>query len=58
MNREYKIALSQEYYSDIVYLSQYDSDYDLVFSVLDKYSKATQINGYTAKFQGTRTDGL
>ena len=58
MNREYKIALSQEYYSDIVYLSQYDSDYDLVFSVLDKYSKATQIDGYTAKFQGTRTDGL
>lgn len=58
MNREFKIALSQEYYSDVVYLSQYDTDYDLVFGVLDKYAKASQIDGYSAKFVGTRCDGL
>ena len=58
MKREYKIALSQEYYSDVVYLSQYDTDYDIEFTVLDKYAKATGIDGYTAKFTGTRCDGL
>ena len=58
MKREFKIALSQEYYSDVVYLSQYDTDYDIEFTVLDKYAKATGIDGYTAKFTGTRCDGL
>lgn len=58
MKREYKIALSQEYYSDVVYLSQYDTDYDIEFTVLDKYAKATGLDGYTAKFTGTRCDGL
>ena len=58
MKREYKIALSQEYYSDVVYLSQYDTDYDIEFTVLDKYAKATGIDGYTAKLTGTRCDGL
>ena len=58
MKREFKIALSQEFYSDVVYLSQYDTDYDIEFTVLDKYAKATGIDGYTAKFTGTRCDGL
>lgn len=57
MQREFKISLSQEFYSDIVYLSQYDSDYPVIFTVTDKYSKASGINGYTAKFTGTRGDG-
>lgn len=57
MQREFKISLSQEFYSDIVYLSQYDSDYPVIFTVTDKYSKAAGINGYTAKFTGTRGDG-
>ena len=58
MDREFKIALSQEYYSDIVYLSQYDTDYDLVFTVMDKYANASGIDGFTAKFTGTRNDTL
>lgn len=41
-----------------MYLSQYDTDYDIEFTVLDKYAKATGIDGYTAKFTGTRCDGL
>ena len=58
MDREFKIALSQEYYSDIVYLSQYDTDYNLVFTVMDKYANASGIDGFTAKFTGTRNDTL
>jgi len=57
MQRSFKISLSQEYYSENVCLSQYDSDYDLNFEVLDKGTKA-QINGMSAYFEGTRCDGL
>lgn len=57
MQREYKISLSQEYYSDVVYLSQYDDDYDVIFHVINKYS-AADVGGKSAKFTGTRTDGL
>ena len=57
MQREYKISLSQEFYSDVVYLSQYDSDYNLVFNVVNKYASAS-VNGLSAKFTGKRPDGL
>lgn len=57
MQRSFKISLSQEYYSENVCLSQYDSDYNLIFEVLDKGAKAL-INGMTAYFEGTRCDGL
>ena len=57
MQREYKISLSQEHYSDVVYLSQYDDDYDVIFHVTNKYS-AADVGGKSAKFTGTRTDGL
>lgn len=57
MQREYKISLSQEFYSDVVYLSQYDSDYDVIFKVMNKHS-AVDVNGKSAKFTGTRKDGL
>lgn len=58
MQREYKISLSQEFYSDVVYLSQYDEDYPIIFTVFDKYAKANSINGCTAELTGTRTDGM
>lgn len=58
MKREYKISLSQQYYSDIVYLSQYDTDYPIIFKVVDKYAATSEINGLNAKFTGTRNDGL
>ena len=58
MQRDYRISLSQEAYSNVVYLSQYDNDYPVVFTVFDKYVKASGINGYSVKFTGTRTDGL
>lgn len=57
MQREYKISLSQEFYSDVVYLSQYDSDYDVIFKVMNKHS-AVDVDGKSAKFTGTRKDGL
>ena len=57
MQREYKISLSQEHYSDVVYLSQYDDDYDIIFHVTNKYS-AADVGGKSAKFTGTRSDGL
>ena len=57
MQRSFKISLSQEYYSEKVCLSQYDSDYAVNFEVLDKGAKAP-INGMTAYFDGTRCDGL
>ena len=57
MQREYKISLSQEFYSDVVYLSQYDSDYDVIFKVMNKLS-AVDVDGKSAKFTGTRKDGL
>lgn len=57
MQRSFKISLSQEYYSEKVCLSQYDSDYAVNFEVLDKGAKAP-INGMTAYFEGTRCDGL
>jgi len=57
MQRSFIISLSQEYYSEKVCLSQYDSDYAVNFEVLDKGAKA-QINGMTAYFEGTRCDGL
>lgn len=57
MQRSFIISLSQEYYSEKVCLSQYDSDYDLNFEVLDNGAKAP-INGMTAYFEGTRCDGL
>lgn len=57
MQREFKISLSQEYYSDTVFLSQYDSDYDIVFNVVNNYA-STNVDGMTAKFNGTRCDGL
>lgn len=57
MQRSFKISLSQEYYSEKVCLSQYDSDYAVNFEVLDKGAKAA-INGMTAYFEGTRCDGL
>ena len=58
MQREYKISLSQEFYSDVVYLSQYDEDYPLIFTVFDKYAKANSINGCTAELTGVRPDGM
>lgn len=58
MNREYKISLSQEYYSDTVYLSQYDTNYPVTFHVVGKYASANEIDGLAAKFTGTRNDGL
>ena len=57
MQREFKISLSQEHYSDVVYLSQYDDDYDVIFHVTNKYS-AADVGGKSAKFTGTRSDGL
>lgn len=57
MQREYKISLSQEHYSDVVYLSQYDTDYSLYFNVMSKYASAN-VDGMTCKFTGTRSDGL
>lgn len=57
MQRSFKISLSQEYYSEKVCLSQYDSDYAVNFKVLDKGAKAP-INGMSAYFEGTRCDGL
>ena len=57
MQRSFIISLSQEYYSEKVCLSQYDSDYAVNFEVLDKGAKAP-INGMTAYFEGTRCDGL
>lgn len=57
MYREYKISLSQEFYSDVVYLSQYDDDYQVIFKVVNKYASAN-VNGLSAKFTGTRNDGL
>lgn len=57
MQRSFKISLSQEYYSEKVCLSQYDSDYAVNFEVLDKGAKAP-INGMSAYFEGTRCDGL
>ena len=58
MQREFKISLSQEFYSDVVYLSQYDEDYPLIFTVFDKYAKANSINGCTAELTGLRPDGM
>lgn len=58
MQREYKISLSQEFYSDVVYLSQYDEDYPLIFTVFDKHAKANSINGCTAELTGLRPDGM
>ena len=57
MNREFKISLSQECYSDVIYLSQYDDDYSIVLTVLNKYSLA-DISGYSYQLEGTRPDGL
>ena len=57
MQRNYRIALSSNFYSEAVYLSQYDTNYALVFEVSDKTAKAP-INGMTAYFEGTRCDGL
>ena len=58
MQRDFKISLSQEYYSDVVFLSQYDDDLHLVFAVYDKYAKANSLNGLRAEFTGTRADRL
>lgn len=57
MNREFKISLSQECYSDVIYLSQYDDDYSIVLKVTNKYSPAS-ISGYSYRLEGTRPDGL
>lgn len=53
MQREFNISLSQEFYSDTVYLSQYDSDYDIVFHVKNKYA-AVNVNNLAAKLTGLR----
>ena len=57
MQREFNISLSQEFYSDVVYISQYDADYNIVFHVKNKYAAAI-VAGLAAKFTGIRPDGL
>lgn len=57
MQRNFRIALANNYYSEPVHLSQYDTNYNIVFEVMEKTSKAP-INGMTAYFEGTRCDGL
>ena len=57
MQRNFRIALANNFYSEHVYLSQYDTNYNIIFEVIEKTSKAP-INGMTAYFEGTRCDGL
>ena len=57
MQRNFRIALANNFYSEPVHLSQYDTNYNIVFEVMEKTSKAP-INGMTAYFEGTRCDGL
>ena len=57
MQRNFRIALANNFYSEHVYLSQYDTNYNIIFEVMEKTSKAP-INGMTAYFEGTRCDGL
>lgn len=57
MQREFKVSLSPQYYSEVIRLSQYDANYPLIITVFDKTAQAS-INGMTAYFEGTRADGL
>lgn len=57
MQREYKLSLSPSYYSETIRLSQYDTNYPLIITVYDKTARAS-INGMSAYFEGTRSDGL
>ena len=57
MQRNFRSALANNFYSEHVYLSQYDTNYNIIFEVMEKTSKAP-INGMTAYFEGTRCDGL
>ena len=57
MQREFKVSLSPQYYSEVIRLSQYDTNYPLIITVLDKTARAS-INGMSAYFEGTRSDGM
>ena len=57
MQREFKVSLSPQYYSEVIRLSQYDANYPLIITVFDKTAQAS-INGMSAYFEGTRSDGL
>ncbi len=57
MQRDFKISLSPAFYSDVVALSQYDDKYNVIFHVRNHYASVT-VTGMTAKFNGTRNDGL
>ena len=55
--RRYKINLSQNGYSEIVHLSQYDKDYTLILEVYIGLEKA-DLSGCSATLEGVRPDGL
>lgn len=55
--RRYKINLSQNGYSEIVHLSQYDKDYTLILEVYNGLEKA-DLSGCSATLEGVRPDGL
>ena len=55
--RRYKVNLSQNGYSEIVHLSQYDKDYTLILEVYNGLEKA-DLSGCTATLEGVRPDGL
>lgn len=55
--RRYKVNLSQNGYSEIVHLSQYDKDYTLILEVYTGLEKA-DLTGCSATLQGARPDGL
>lgn len=55
--RRYKINLSQNGYSEIVHLSQYDKDYTLILEVYNGLDEA-DLSGCSATLEGVRPDGL
>lgn len=58
VSRKYKINLNPGAYSDVVRLSQYDTDYPVIFELYDGTQTALLPKGITAVMRGTRRDGL